>query len=244
MAATYDDIRKQVLDMKASRDAIMKRWDFYRNDVSREPYFPRLKDETEQHYKDRLKIVVGWCGSMANRVASYFRKGPIKVTFMVEGKEENALAQEASDLWAAVSDTNNYETFMIDVARDAGVGGNAYTKERFVFFDNETGEELKTGDYRGRVLIDRVNETFVYRVRLGDVNAFVEAWLRTPTGTKLLEQQKPDARKQDEFEYIELILPPYYDPLIGSIKTKANWTIWTPLFIRLINFLIIRKLRS
>jgi hypothetical protein len=224
MERTYDDIRKAVLAMKATRVPILTRWDFYRGDVDRPPYFPRLFNETDEHYRDRLKIVVGWCGSMANRIAGYFRKGPIKYAFTVDGDEENDLAKEAGDLWAAIADYNGFETFMIDLARDAGVGGNGYTKQRFVFFDQETGRELKTGDLRGRVLIDRVNESFIYRVPLGKSVGFVEAWLRRDGAVGLLEQY--DSGGMERFEFISLIAPPWHDPITGKLTEKSIYSIW------------------
>jgi hypothetical protein len=224
VAQTYDDIFKAVVAMKPTRAPILKRWDFYRGDVDRPPYFPRLTDETDDHYRDRLKIVVGWCGSMANRIAGYFRKEPIKFAFTVDGDEDNALAKEAGKLWEAIADYNGYESFMIDLSRDAGVGGNGYAKERFVFFDSETGEKFQTGDMKGRVLIDRVNEAFVYRVPIGNVQAFVEAWMIRDGQVSLLEEY--DTGGQERVEYVCLIAPPWFDPIAGELKAKSTHTVW------------------
>lgn len=224
MERTYEDIRKAIIAMKQTRGPILKRWDFYRGDVDRPPYFPRLKEENDEHYRDRLKIVVGWCGWVANRIAGYFRKEPIKQVFTVDGNEDDPLAQEAADLWAAIADYNGFNTFMIDLSRDAGVGGNGYTKQRFVFFDQETGRELRTGDMKGRVLIDRVNESFIYRVPLGKSMGFVEAWLRRDGAVGLLEEY--DSGGMERFEFISLIAPPWHDPITGKLTEKSTYSIW------------------
>lgn len=219
----YRSIRKAVIDRKATRLPIQRRWDFARNDVARPPYFPYLYKETAEHYRDRLKIPVGWCGSIANKIASYFRKEPIAVHFLVDEKAEGPLVDEASELWSAMAAQNSYLAFMIDVTRDAGVGGNAYTKERFAFYDEETGEELRTGKLRGRIFIDRANEVYVYRMAIGGFPAFVEAWMTLDGVTQLLEEYSGSG---DKTEYIELIMPARYDARTGQRIVPSRHMIW------------------
>lgn len=224
MQLTRENITKKVKDMQATRAPIQKRWDFYRNDVARLPYFPHLHKETPEHYRDRIKVAINWCGSLEDRIAAYFRKPPIKITFSVDDKETNRIAKEAADTWAAIAEYNDYDTFMIDVARAAGVGGNGHTKERFIQYDHESGLELKTGKYKGRIKINRVSEAFIYRMNIGGVNAFVEAWVRMNGQTKFLHQEYEGV--EDKFEYIELILPPYWDSIKGNKKNASSWAIW------------------
>jgi len=233
MDLVYSIIEKRVRAMASSRDPILKRWDFYNNDVAREPYFPRLTDETGEEYDRRFKIGVGWCGAIANRLASYFRKGPIEVSFDVAGDKTHALAQEAGAVWASIATQNNVANLMTDVARDAGVAKEAYTKQRIEFFDRETGEPLKTegGSQRwlGQVRIDRVNNSFVYRVwdRLGVT--YVEAWVRTPGGEyRLLGDYTgtiEDAQVKD-FEYIEAIRPASWDPITRQLLSPSGRAIF------------------
>jgi len=211
--------------MKSSREPIQRRWDYYRNDVAREPYFPHLHKESEKHYKDRLKVAIGWCGSLVDRTAAYFRKGPIRVEFTVDGKPDAELAKEATDTWAEISEYNAWDIFMIDVARDAGVGGNGYVKERVVFFDHETGREFHTGAFRGRVLIDRVAEGFMYRMPFGGVNAFIEAWF-TINGQAHFIHEEGFENDESKHEHVELILPSYYNTITGKSEMTSAWSIW------------------
>jgi len=225
MLATFDDIKKIVSDMRGTREPIQRRWDFYRNDVARVPYFPYLNKETHEHYRDRMKVGVGWCGSMVNKAASYFRKAPIEIKCLVEGEEKSDLAKEAADTWAEIAEYNDYDTFMIDVARDAGTGGNGYTKERFRFFDPATGNELKTGAYRGQVKIFRINEAFMYRIQIGNVTAFVEAWMRVKGQTKFIHEEVGYG-DQEKFTYVELVQPPLFDTGTGKNLQGSRHTIW------------------
>ncbi len=223
MEITREDVIKRVKAMRGSRSPIVKRWDFYRNDVARVPYFPYLHKETSEHYKKRIKISVGWCGSLANRIAAYFRKPPINVRFTVDGKEDHKLAKEAADTWAEISEYNEWDSFMIDVARDSGVGGNGYTKERIAFFDHECGRNLKTGKFKGRMFVDRISEAFVYRMIFGGVAGYVVAWVRIGGKAKFLHQDTPDENK---LEHIEVILPSRYDEMTGERTSPSNWSIW------------------
>jgi len=225
MEITREDIIKRAKTMKFTREPIQKRWDYYRNDVAREPYFPQLHKESAEHYKKRLKIAIGWCGSLADRVAAYFRKGPIRAQFMVDGKEDATLAKEAADTWAEIAEYNNWDIFMIDVARDAGVGGNGYTKERVVFYDHETGRDLTTGAFRGRVLIDRVAEGFVYRMPFAGVNAFIEAWF-TINGQAHFIHEEGFENDESKREHVELILPSYHNVITGKLEMVSAWSIW------------------
>jgi hypothetical protein len=222
MQITYGQIREAVLKAKNEKTAIMRDWDFYRNQVGREPYFPRPKDETDKHYQDRLKISVAWCGAMVNRTASYFRKAPIEIKFSVKGNDDDPLAKQAEELWAEIAGYNNYEAFMVDVARDAGVGGNAYTKARTAMFDDESGQPLKTLEYDGRVFIDRLSEVFVFRIDFNGTMLFVEAWEKAGSQAQLLSDQPVDGK----YERIEVILPASFDPIEGKKKTEASWVIW------------------
>lgn len=225
MLTTLDDIKKIVSDMRLSRGPIQKRWDYYRNDVARVPYFPYLHEETTAHYRDRMKVGVGWCGSLVNKISAYFRKPPIEIKFLVDGKGEGDLAEEATDLWAEIAEYNDYDTFMIDVARDAGTGGHGYTKERFRMFDPQTGRALQTGGYKGRVKIFRVNESYMYRVQFGEVTAFAEAWMKVKGQTRFLHDELGFSTSE-KFTYVELIRPPLYDSTLGTIIQNSNWAIW------------------
>jgi len=225
MEITREDIIKRAKAMKSSREPIQRRWDYYRNDVAREPYFPQLHKESEKHYKDRLKVAIGWCGSLVDRTAAYFRKGPIRVEFAVDGKPDATLAKEAADTWAEISEYNAWDIFMIDIARDAGVGGNGYTKERVVFYDHETGREFHTGAFRGRVLIDRVAEGFMYRMPFAGVNAFIEAWF-TINGQAHFIHEEGFESDESKHEHVELILPSYYNTITGALEMTSAWSIW------------------
>ena len=219
----YKSIRRSIIDRKATRVPIQKRWDFARNDVMRPPYFPYQFKETPEHYRDRLKIGVPWCGSLAGKIASYFRKEPITTHFLVGGKSEGPLVDEADELWAATAALNTWLPFMTDVARDAGVGGNGYTKERFALYDAETGEQLKTGSLNGRVFIDRVNEVYVYRIPIDGVVSYVVAWMSVNGAIGLLEEYAGEGEK---IEHIELIVPARHDEMTGKQLTQARWQIW------------------
>lgn len=219
----YDSIRNAVIDRKPTRAPVQLRWDLYRNDVARPPYFPYNYQETEQHYRDRLKIGVNWCGSLANRVASYFRKEPVTVTFLEGGKEEGALVDQANEVWQEVAKYNDWTPFMVDVARDAGVGGNGYTKSRFALYDAESGEELRTGDFRGRVNIDRISEVFIYALNIGGRDVLVEAWMTIDGAVQIIDRYGGSGEK---VEYIELVAPALYDTTSGKKLQDANWRIW------------------
>jgi hypothetical protein len=225
MNPAYEDIRKLLVALKGSRSAVQRRWDFYRNDVDRPPYFPYLKNESSEHYRTRLKIPVAWCGAAANRAANYFCTPPIKTTFTVGGKEDDAKAQEAAATWGEIAKYNEFDSFRVDLFTASGVGGNGYAKERFHFYNEQSGTEFKTGRFRGRVLIDTVNEVYVYRVRLGLTTAFIEAWVEQDGEHKIFDEYAENA-DPDRLEYVEVIIPAVYDTSTGKRLDKSSWTIW------------------
>jgi hypothetical protein len=229
MELTYDAITKAVKELRKSKDSVLQRWDYYRNDVARPPYFPYLLEETDDEYQRRTKIAVGWLGAVANRLSSYFCKGPTQYNFKVGGDESHELAVEASELWNCVAFDNAYDTFRVDISRDSGVGGNAYTKERFQLYDGITGKpyvsETTARKWDGRIRIDRVSESYVYRLVDGPRYVYVEAWIRTASGQfKLLSAgYKP---QKGDYEYVELIAPAYYDTDTGAVKLPSRRAIW------------------
>lgn len=211
MELTFNTLKAEIVKMRSTREAPLRRWDYYRNEVTGPAYFPYLQDETAPEYAKRFRIAVNWPGAVANALATYFRKPQIEVVFDVGGEAENPLAKEAAEVWREISKTNDWDVFMIDVARDAGVGGNAYTKERIVFFDKLSGDELQTGSWKGQIKIDRVNELFMYRLWDGQRTIYVEAWARTMTGEyKLLSDVNEDELGLAT-TYIEVIAPPLFD---------------------------------
>lgn len=233
MDLTYKVLEQRVKAMAATRTPICRRWDFYNNDVSREPYFPALTDELPEEYKRRFKIGVGWCGAIANRLASYFRKGPIEIRFDIDGDGNHPLAREASAVWADTAGINGMEAFMVDVARDAGVGSDGYTKERYELYNADTGQILKTrGDklgWLGQIKIGRVNNSFVYRAwdRLGVT--YIEAWVRLPSGEyRLLGDLgvSENSGGLPSYEYIEAIRPGAFDILTGKPLVQSGRAIF------------------
>lgn len=233
MDLTHDILTKRVKLMARTRGPILKRWDFYNNDVARPPYFPMLTDETAAEYQKRFKVGVGWSGAIANRLASYFRKEPIEVSFEVKGDPDNVIAKEGEAVWNDISDYNSYKTFMIAVARDAGVGQDAYTKERIVFNDKISGKLLMTdglkGPWHGQVKIERVNNCFMYRVWTMSGIVYVEAWIRTPAGDYSLlgdPTGTPKDSVQEDLEYIEAIKPSTYDEITGEEIRPSGWAVF------------------
>jgi hypothetical protein len=233
MDLTHKELRKRIALMATTRGPIQKRWDFYNNDVAREPYFPRLTDEMDDEYKRRFKIGVGWPGALANRLATYFRKGPIEVNFDIDGDPTHERAEEAATAWADTAGYNNYESFMVDVARDAGVGCEGFTKQRIRFWDPETKARLQTAGkkkaWEGQARIDRVNNTFVYMIWTIYGPIFVEGWVRTPAGDYVLSGDSTttaeDAEVRD-FEDIEAIRPASYNPVTGDLLKASGWAIY------------------
>jgi hypothetical protein len=228
MELSYEALKKTVQGTGTAKAKIQKLWDFYRNDVARPPYFPYLHEETTAEYQKRTKIAVGWLGSISNRIASYFCKPPITIRFSVDGKDDAAKAKEAAELWERIAKENSYDSFRVDVVRDAGVGGNGYTKERFVAYDHETGEEIRDTSggrtWIGSVKIDRVSEVFVYRARDGDRTIYIEAWLYQDGKYKLLSAGVES--KPGDIEYIELIAPSYYNEQSGELEKGSIRRIW------------------
>jgi len=206
----------------------MENWDYYRGDLARPPYFPRLRGETDDEYKARIKIVVGWAGTIENRIAAYFRKGPIDYTFRIDGDEKNDRAKEAADLWAETAETNAWDAFMIDIARDAGVGGEAFVKERISFFDPYSGTARKTGSggrtWKGVVELNRVSQVYIYLVPdLYRMN-YIEAWRRKDGQFSIITGTNP--REEDALEYIELIRPSWFDDISGQWLDRSVRIIW------------------
>jgi len=222
---TQDFLRKQAIAMRGTRDAITKRWDYYRNDVARLPYFPYLHNETPEKYKRRFKMAVAWSEALANRIATYFCKGPNEFIFTEPGKDGSKLADEAELTWGEIAKYNGYETFRVDIARDSGVGGNGYTKERLHLYDEETGAPLKTGDYNGRVMIDRVSEAYLYRVNMGKRVLYLEAWQRVGSNYGFIGEER-HSEAEGKFEFIECIMPAQYDTATGQLLDNSHWQIW------------------
>lgn len=227
MEANRVAIRDIVVSMRSTRAPIQERWDYYNNEVDEDPYFPMLADEDPDDYAKRFRLAIGWPGALADRLATYFRQEPIEITFEVGGKQDHARATEAAELWTEISKYNNYWTFMVDVARDAGVGGNGFTRERFVACDRETGEDLKTGAWNGRIKIERIHELFVYRFFDGLREVYILAWARTKTGEyKLLHDVTEEETDEGVIEYMELLQPPHYNENDGVIQDKSSRAIW------------------
>ncbi len=220
-------IRDAVRKLSPTRYEIMENWDYYRGDLARPPYFPRLAGEDDAEYKRRIKIVVGWAGAIENRIAAYFRKPPITVGFRIAG-EENDRSKEAADLWAELAEANAWDSFMFDVARDAGVGGEAYTKQRVAFFDPFTGRDLSTGDgsrkWRGTIQINRVNQVYMYLIPDAYRTSYVEAWRRKGTQFDIISGSNP--REEDVLEYIEIIRPAWFDDVNGRWIDRSARAIW------------------
>jgi len=222
---TQEFLRKQAIAMRGTRDPITKRWDYYRNDVDRLPYFPYLHNETPEKYKKRFKMAVAWSQALADRIAAYFCKGPNEFVFTEPGVDKSKLADEAALTWGEISTYNNYETFRVDIARDGGVGGNGYTKERLNMFDEESGNPLETMAFKGRVMINRVSEAFLYRIHMGRAVVFLEAWQRVGSTYGFVGEER-HSQAEGKFEFLECILPAQHDTATGTQIEKSHWQIW------------------
>ena len=220
-------IRDRVRNMSPTRYPIMENWDYYRGDLARTPYFPRLQGETDLEYKARVKIVVGWAGTIENRIASYFRKEPIEVSFKIRGVE-NDRSKEASDIWAETAENNSWAAFMVDIARDAGVGGEAFPKERISFYDPYTGAARTTGSgahsWKGAIEINRVPQVYMYMIPDLYRTNYIEAWKRKDGQFDIISGTNP--REENELEYIELIRPSWFDDISGDWVERSARVIW------------------
>lgn len=224
MELTRKAVRDRIKKLAPTKSVVLENWDYYRGDLARPPYFPYLHEETDLEYKRRTKIVVGYPGAIINRTAAYFRKEPIVYDFSVNGERVADRAKEAADVWAALSQENNYPKLGFDLARDAGVGGEAYVKPRYVRFEGYTGQEiaLGVGNWKGRVSFDRISQAFIYRIRDFYRQTFVEAWARINGQTKLITE----GMVQDAEEYIEVIRPPWYNEQTGELSDSSARVIW------------------
>jgi len=217
----FDKITDFAETFRGAKESIQVKWDYYRNDVARKPYFPQGEKETSQEYKNRMKIPVGWPAKIVDRVNSYFRKQPVTYIFDENGNTDTEKAQLAAALWEEMSNIKLPEDssgklgrIPYFACRDAGVGGKGFTKQDIIFYDQQTGRPLKTvangKTFDGQVVSHRINEAFMFLLRDSHGVTFIEAWARRGAEYRhIYDIAGEDAR--DWTTYIEVIQPASYD---------------------------------
>lgn len=221
MDFTFDEIRDFAERFRNEKTDIQVKWDYYRNDVARKPYFPQGEKESSAEYRKRMKIPVGWPAKIVDRKNSYFRKPPITYIFDENGDTETERAQLAAALWEEMSNSRlpgdaagKLGKIPYFACRDAGVGGKGFTKEDIIFYDQQTGEPLTTvaegKTFTGQVIAHRINEAFMFLQRDKYGVTFIEAWARRGGEYRHIY----DIAGEDSSEwttYIEIIQPASYD---------------------------------